>query len=67
MSKKTCATCVYCEHHEWIYTEEKGFFENFSSGFCHKRKIAKGVNEQICRYFQLKKGLHTQKWYPGKK
>ncbi len=60
-------TCFYCEYFECLYTLNFTDYVLSEFGICaHKEKCRK-ANLTTCEEFKLRTGLHTVRWYPGKK
>ncbi|MBE6807986.1 MAG: hypothetical protein J6J30_02395 [Clostridia bacterium] len=59
-------TCWYCEHYEVLY--QMDFINYVDAGFgkCYLKNRCVKKERQICERFELRRGLHTLKWYPGK-
>ena len=58
------APCAYCAHFELFeYIENNRIIQK---GYCIKHSDFRELYDVICEEFVLKKGVHTEKWYPQK-
>ncbi|MBQ3088109.1 MAG: hypothetical protein IJC36_00575 [Clostridia bacterium] len=62
--KENACPCAYCEYFKIIEYEQSNV--TVQNGFCLKRKDFRELCDNLCEKFVLKKGVHTQKWYPQK-
>jgi len=60
-------TCSYCEHHEFEYDERTCIIRWNETAYCKKKNIKRELQEEICDEFVIKRGMFTQKWYPGER
>lgn len=59
-------TCYYCEHHNFHALNKNRNFVPCDSGFCCFKNAERRGDMEVCIFFKLKQGFHTNKWYPGK-
>ncbi len=58
--------CRYCEHYQRNELAARSELFETIWGICKKEGIRKYGEDEICEYFALKQGYHTDRWYPGK-
>ena len=60
-------TCWYCDNYEVLFRYQNRDFVNCEWGICHLKEDCILGKEDICDKFELRQGLCTLKWFPGKK
>lgn len=63
---KNMVTCMYCKHHLFVYEESMDFSLDLSA-HCEMQDSDMPLNGDICVNFEIKPGMHTNKWHHDKK
>jgi len=58
--KKVTVTCLYCKFHNLYYETDK---DPVDEGYCSLKKRLKLSMDNICEKFEIKPGIHTQRYY----
>lgn len=63
MQKNDTVKCWHCEQCDCLYAERDFAWQPF---LCETQRMMRLPQDDVCEQFVLRKGLHTNKRYPGK-
>jgi len=63
MHEERVVKCWHCDQYDCLYVEKEFAWQPF---LCEKKRKMCRPLDDVCDQFALRKGLHTDKWYPGK-